>query len=80
MAPYTLIGFRVEGVGGSDPNYRLHLVLKVYAALLSKSSPVLAAMVDSEMFAEARQAQMVITDFPAAIVELFLKFLYLAGS
>lgn len=48
----------------------------VWRSLLARWSPVFDKMVNSERFTEAAHAQVVIEDFSAAAVEIFLRFFY----
>jgi len=49
---------------------------KVWSVLLTKWSKVFDTMINSQTFAEASEAQVVIKDFSARAVEAFLRFLY----
>ena len=52
---------------------------KVWSLLLAQWSPVFEKMVGSDNYAESQQSQVVIQDFSAGAVEIFLRFLY-SGS
>ncbi|CAE7294189.1 bath-42 [Symbiodinium necroappetens] len=52
---------------------------KVWSVLLAQWSPVFEKMVGSDNYAESQQSQVVIQDFSAGAVEIFLRFLY-SGS
>ena len=52
---------------------------KVWSFLLAQWSPVFEKMVGSDNYAESQQSQVVIQDFSAGAVEIFLRFLY-SGS
>ncbi|CAE6920831.1 SPOPL, partial [Symbiodinium sp. CCMP2456] len=52
---------------------------KVWSLLLAQWSPVFEKMVGSDNYAESQQSQVVIQDFSAVAVEIFLRFLY-SGS
>ena len=52
---------------------------KVWSSLLAQWSPVFAKMVGSDSYAESQRAEVVIPDFSASAVEMFLRFMY-SGS
>ncbi|CAE7821339.1 bath-42 [Symbiodinium sp. CCMP2592] len=51
----------------------------VWSSLLARWSPVFEKMVGSDNYAESQKSQVVIQDFSASAVEIFLRFLY-SGS
>ena len=52
---------------------------KVWSSLLAQWSPVFEKMMSSDKYDESQKSQVVITDFSAGAVEIFLRFLY-SGS
>ncbi|CAE7821310.1 bath-42 [Symbiodinium sp. CCMP2592] len=52
---------------------------RVWSSLLAQWSPVFEKMVGSDCYAESQKSEVVITDFSAGAVEMFLRFLY-SGS
>ena len=52
---------------------------KVWSFLLARWSPVFEKMIGSDKYAESQKSQLVIRDFSASAVEIFLRFLY-SGS
>ncbi|CAE7471196.1 mel-26 [Symbiodinium sp. CCMP2592] len=49
---------------------------KVWSFVLARWSPVFEKMLGSDNYAESQQSQVVIQDFSAGAVEIFLRFLY----
>ena len=49
---------------------------KVWSSMLSHYSPVFTKMIGSDNYAEAQKSEVVIRDFSAGAVEVFLRFLY----
>ncbi|OLQ06736.1 BTB and MATH domain-containing protein 40 [Symbiodinium microadriaticum] len=52
---------------------------KVWSFLLTRWSPVFEKMIGSDNYAESQKSQVVIQDFSASAIEIFLRFLY-SGS
>ena len=52
---------------------------RVWSSLLAQWSPVFEKMVRPDYYAESQKSEVVITDFSAGAVEMFLRFLY-SGS
>ena len=62
--------------GDTSDDVEVCTEFKVWSSLLAHWSPVLAKMVGSENYAETQKAEVIIRDFSAAAVEMFLRFLY----
>ncbi|CAE7821349.1 bath-40 [Symbiodinium sp. CCMP2592] len=56
-----------------------HTEFKVWSFLLTQWSPVFEKMIGSDNYTESQKAKVVIQDFSASAVEIFLRFLY-SGS
>ena len=80
---FTVIVLEPASCDTSDDAQAKRTEFKVWSSLLAQWSPVFERMVGSENYAESQRAEVVIRDFSASAVELFLRFFYsgsVAGS
>ncbi|CAE7269090.1 bath-40 [Symbiodinium sp. CCMP2456] len=79
---FTVIVEELSGEAHQDTEGKLatkRTEFKVWSSLLAQWSPVFEKMVGSDSYAESQRAEVVIQDFSAGAVELFLRFMY-SGS
>ena len=62
-----------QGIDSSAPKRH---EFRVFDAVLGKASPVFGAMIKQDNFVEGATSEVTITDFSAAAVEAFLRFLH----
>ena len=75
---FTVVVLEPSGDTSDDARTK-RTEFRVWSSLLAQWSPVFEKMVGSENYAESQKAEVIIRDFSADAVELFLRFFY-SGS